>query len=27
MMRGIPFHIVRILKSCLLRISFKKRNG
>jgi len=27
MMRGIPFLIVIILKSCLLRIGFKKRNG
>jgi len=27
MMRGIPFLIVKILKSCLLRIGFKKRNG
>jgi len=27
MMRSIPFLIVRILKSCLLRIGFKKQNG
>jgi len=27
MIRGIPFLIVKILKSCLLRIGFKKRNG